>query len=351
MTETQRSYAIDHAKCIGIILVIFGHFPNNIINVLMPYTFHMPLFFFIGGMLFSIKKGFVKFYKGILTKYLLYIVISYLILGMSAKVLHHYFNTMDMNVFGSNPIETIKIAITNNFHNNMMFIIGWFLFSYMILLAISFPLFKTAMTLQRWVNTDIAFIIIGLAAGYVAIVYIAPEYKTQKLFQLNVFSQVLVGLMFFSIGYALKDVIWKILNPYVALIIFLSVYVLRQYGLITTTYVSWSTYNDGFYMTLISALSGIYITLFFAYLLSLAGEFNLSRFIGINSKSIMTFHMLTFTVIDIIVSKFGLFTINQHNIMAHYIKPFSFPIYLIASIILSFLIGKALSVVTFRKYS
>lgn len=56
MDKKQRIYFIDNAKFIGIYLVIFGHAPlpsylNNFI-----YTFHMPLFFVISGMLFSFEK-------------------------------------------------------------------------------------------------------------------------------------------------------------------------------------------------------------------------------------------------------------------------------------------------------
>jgi len=349
--EKQHSYAIDHAKCIGIILVLFGHFPNGIINILLPYTFHMPLFYFIGGLLFNPYKEAKKFYKGIIIKYLLYISIAYVFLGGSAKLLNKYFSTRDMNVFGNGVLETIKLAIENNFHNNLFFIIGWFLFSYMLLLVVAMPVIRILTLAKRFVNVDILIIISGLIFGYFAITYLSPAYKMNKVFYLNTTVQVMVGLMFFCIGYSVKDVMWKILNPYVAFALFLIVYVLRQYGLITTTYVSWSTYNDGFAMTILSALCGIYITMFFSQMLANSGELRLSRYIGINSKSIMTFHMLSFTLIDVIFMKMGFFTINKNNILQHYITPFSFPLYLILSIIISLCIGKFLSFITFRRFS
>lgn len=349
--EKQHSYAIDHAKCIGIILVLFGHFPNNIINVLLPYTFHMPLFFFIGGLLFNPYKNAKKFYNGIAVKYLLYISLAYIFLGVSAKSLHNLFNTSDMNVFGDGVISTVRLAVENNFHNNMFYIIGWFLFSYMILMAIAMPVIRLLSMPGRFVNTEILIILFGLVVGYFAITYISPEYKASKEFYLNTASQVMVGLMFFCIGYSSKEIIWNILNPYIAFALFLLVYVLRQYGMITTTYVSWSTYNDGFYMSLLSAMCGIYITMFFSSMLAKYGDLNLSRYIGVNSKSIMTFHMLSFTLIDVAISYFGYFKINGSNIMQHYISPFSFPLYLVLSIVISICIGKFLSFITFRRFS
>ena len=349
--EKQHSYAIDHAKCIGIILVLFGHFPNNIINVLLPYTFHMPLFFFIGGLLFNPYKDVKIFYKGIAVKYLLYISLAYIFLGCSAKLLHALFNTSDMNVFGDGFISTVRLAVENNFHNNLFYIIGWFLFSYMLLLAIAMPVIRLLAMPSRYINTDILIIIFGLVVGYFAISYVSPEYKASKEFYLNTASQVMVGLMFFCLGYATKDIIWKILNPYIAFALFLLVYVLRQYGMITTTYVSWSTYNDGFYMSLLSALCGIYITMLFSNMLAKYGDLSLSRQIGINSKSIMTFHMLSFTLIDIAFSYAGYYKINANNIMQHYVSPFSFPLYMVISIIMSMSIGKFLSFITFRRFS
>lgn len=63
--DYQRSLAIDYIKCIGIILVVYGHYDRYTINVLHPYFFHMPLFFFLGGMLINLNKSSFKFYKDI----------------------------------------------------------------------------------------------------------------------------------------------------------------------------------------------------------------------------------------------------------------------------------------------
>ncbi len=54
--NSNRIQWIDMAKGIGIILVILGHgiFPNKLIIWL--YSFHMPLFFFLSGAVFSINR-------------------------------------------------------------------------------------------------------------------------------------------------------------------------------------------------------------------------------------------------------------------------------------------------------
>jgi len=53
---SRRVEWLDYAKFIGIFLVILGHqdLPASVYNFI--YTFHMPLFFFISGYLFSFQK-------------------------------------------------------------------------------------------------------------------------------------------------------------------------------------------------------------------------------------------------------------------------------------------------------
>lgn len=68
---SERFQWIDFAKGVGIILVVYGHVARGIVNAGIPYTgynhgmfdrflysFHMPLFFFLSGLMFveSLKK-------------------------------------------------------------------------------------------------------------------------------------------------------------------------------------------------------------------------------------------------------------------------------------------------------
>lgn len=67
MAGRFRINEIDIAKGIGIILVIIGHcLPNNSLLRLMIYSFHMPLFFVLSGMVLDeekIKEGKKCFWK------------------------------------------------------------------------------------------------------------------------------------------------------------------------------------------------------------------------------------------------------------------------------------------------
>lgn len=73
---------IDVARGIGIILVIQGHALSALVYRHFIYAFHMPLFFFISGLLFDYKKyslsvTFKKSVKGILVPYVGFALLSY----------------------------------------------------------------------------------------------------------------------------------------------------------------------------------------------------------------------------------------------------------------------------------
>lgn len=56
MEERKRNSYIDIAKGLGMLLVIWGHIKQGGLSVDFTYSFHMPFFFFLSGMLFSPEK-------------------------------------------------------------------------------------------------------------------------------------------------------------------------------------------------------------------------------------------------------------------------------------------------------
>jgi len=81
---SQRYLWIDYAKVIGIFLVVFGHtaIPRYLYDAI--YGFHMPLFFFISGYLFSFKKFqslsefFYRRAKQLIVPYFCFNIITYI---------------------------------------------------------------------------------------------------------------------------------------------------------------------------------------------------------------------------------------------------------------------------------
>jgi len=70
MNERKRIEWVDVVKGIVMILVIISHteehfMPGQMVTLKIPiYSFHMPLFFFVSGYLFSMKGNFKEFVKG-----------------------------------------------------------------------------------------------------------------------------------------------------------------------------------------------------------------------------------------------------------------------------------------------
>ena len=62
-TDKERITWIDMAKGFGIIAVFIGHMVQNSPLGSFVYSFHMPLFFFLSGYLFTSGQGFLKFLK------------------------------------------------------------------------------------------------------------------------------------------------------------------------------------------------------------------------------------------------------------------------------------------------
>lgn len=84
----KRIYWIDYAKAFCIFLVVLGHsyLPESAKNVI--YVFHIPLFFFISGTLFSFEKHPV--YTSFLKKKVLQILIPYLFFNITTYIFWYF---------------------------------------------------------------------------------------------------------------------------------------------------------------------------------------------------------------------------------------------------------------------
>ncbi|MBR5376735.1 MAG: acyltransferase family protein, partial [Lachnospiraceae bacterium] len=104
MADRKRVAYIDLAKGIGMVLVLCGHLQNDTVFSFSPYiqgfcrwifSFHMPMFFIISGMLFALKgeipgmKAFFrKRFSSIMVPYFLFSAIYFLIIIYGVFVSH-----------------------------------------------------------------------------------------------------------------------------------------------------------------------------------------------------------------------------------------------------------------------
>ncbi len=96
MIENKRITYLDMAKGLGMVLVLCGHLQNDTVFSLSPYiqgfcrwifSFHMPMFFIISGMLFAAKGEipelsvfFKKRFRSIMLPYIWFSIIYFLII-------------------------------------------------------------------------------------------------------------------------------------------------------------------------------------------------------------------------------------------------------------------------------
>lgn len=187
MHTTNRIEWIDYAKAIGIWLVIMGH----ILNVSRPiegglytviYSFHMPFFFFVSGLLFSTKK--MPFGSFAISK-VKSLLVPYLLLNILCAVL-----CIPMYLCNAFPIADLHAPILDLltlFDGNMGSKYAppsWFLISLFIVMMIRFFAEKCAL---HW-----RLLIMGIA---IAMTYVLSMYKLP----LSV-DKIPGAYVFFSIG-------------------------------------------------------------------------------------------------------------------------------------------------------
>lgn len=198
---------IDYAKVIGIWLVVLGHILNSgryiesdMYNVI--YSFHMPFFFFISGILFSTKEmPFSLFVKDKIKK----LIVPYFLLNLLCVVLcvplylyPEVFPTSNYHDFVPDVCTLVDGELGSAFSRP-----SWFLLSLFIVMLMSY----WAVKLKTYWQLLIAGIGVGLT--YIATIYEIP---------LNL-DTIPGGFVFFLMGYIMRNQMRKTtpLNKWVLL--------------------------------------------------------------------------------------------------------------------------------------
>lgn len=312
--KEKFSLFVDYSKAIGILAVILGHLPNVpmlTFNFITPYMYHMPLFFFIGGMLFRPGKKLTHVLKKVFTQYVLYTSITYVIIGLISNYAANKFGIHLSNPLFGDVSNIIKKAFLSNMHNNKMFMVAWFLVAYAIVYVISNII--TSITTSIFKENKLIYIAISIVLGLIAVAYLPQLYASTKMQSINLLCQVLVGMMFYALGYLFNKNILNILTAFGFIISFSIVIFLVKFGVLSMFFMAWSKYPNGAVVSIIGACCGIYCILYLAKLLACTEHNHLIRLIGSSSKTIMSWHMMTFLCLDIIISKMGYFDISKYN--------------------------------------
>ncbi len=310
-----------------------GHYSWTPITSFHVYLFHMPLFFFIGGLLATpISSSLKSWCAKWLRQYLGYLLLWYIIIAALTSLIKHYVDTQIVLSLGQGW-WLLHLPLRYNFHNNSLFMVAWFILSY----GLASLIFRVSISLlgaylqSHVVKSLLVVSLVGL--GFVAANYGGPIYNADRSqWYLNVATQTSVGLSFMALGFAFR--------PYLKLLGNLALFCAAASILITFVAngsfselgMSWSEYPNGYLIHLCSALIGIYCLLAVAYMLSLLRKSTWLCTVGLHSKDIMTMHLLCFVLIDLIMVRLGLMDSTEISALNHYSSENTWLLYMLAGL-------------------
>ena len=183
----ERYKELDLMKGIGIILVYLGHVFNlyglkwNVLFIFLyrtTYSFHMPLFFFISGLLSNTDKeiSLEKFYKGKIKR----LLVPYLFINFIDFIPRTLFPQFVNSEFGG--VKEVLVYGTK---------ISWFVYTLFIIFMI-FPF------LDKYILKKDKYYLFGLL---LIILNYLKIFENIEIFSLN---KVVSYLMFFYMGYIIK---------------------------------------------------------------------------------------------------------------------------------------------------
>lgn len=331
MFTSDERIAIDYVKALGIISVVIGHYYWRPFGAPDPYLFHMPLFFFLGGVLMNSGKSSKKFFADIFKRHIVYIAITYLIIGAIVTIISKFAPIDQGEPFSGGLFGTISNIYNYCFHNNKFFLVAWFLAAYACACVVMFTV--TSM-LSQHSHHCVSLLVISLVSGFIGIRYAPAWYYSSGNIAYNYLSQIFTGFMFMGIGFSINGILFKCVNIYGFFFCYLAVSFLTLSGKSETITMSWSKYPSGFLITTIVSLMCIYML--FCLCSFLSKSFGKTSFaqIGTSSKTIMSYHLLVMYGLDYIFSRMGMVDLHGVGALSHHYNYTVWPFYIITPIAL-----------------
>jgi fucose 4-O-acetylase-like acetyltransferase len=289
----ERINWMDIAKGLGIVLVIIGHTGSSSSSLTTYiFSFHMPLFFFISGYLFSVGKYDFKsyFYKKLKTLLIPYFVFAFLTYIFWAAVGRKFGADSELDIQLLKPL--LGIFYSNGNDNWLIFNTPLWFLTCLFLVEIGFYMITRYVHKQRYILLVLIMISI---AGYLDSLYLPFRFPWG-------FDVALSALAFYGYGHLIKQNM-QILRIFKGGIVrallsiaFLIVgyFVSEANGKVDMNLNQYGNYIF-FYM---AALSGIAAVILISQFINKMGVI---RFIGQNTLVIMLVHMLLLSGIKAIV--------------------------------------------------
>ncbi len=321
--KTERISWIDIARGIGIILVIYGHGLNAESVRHLIYAFHMPLFFFLSGIVYHHRTyprftAFIqKSIKSILLPYLLFTSLSYLIWMVNRDP-----HLVSLDQFKHHALQMLY---ANGNNGGLFFnVVLWFL-PCLFITKITFAFITQKISNPRWIA---AILFLFSLVGYASSVF----FKGVKLpFGIET---ALTAIVFFGLGYlwnTKKTAMKKILSRHAHLLFILGTLLVIIIGSIqfrvfgSQVDMLQNKYHN-YFLFYAGALSGISATIALSTLIK---KNVVLENIGKNSLVLFIWHMIVFTHFNQILRIF-----LDAQTMQHIRNTMIAPLYTIGSILL-----------------
>jgi len=284
--KMDRFSWVDVARGLGIILVIYGHTLGSDGNRYLIYSFHMPLFFFLSGLVFHKRSN--EAYIDSLKKDLRRILIPYFLFALASLVL--WFIILSPKDQTLNAIYSQIIGIFFGNANNGYLAINtvlWFLPCLFLTKQIFWRLSK----LNK--NILILTLIIFSLAGFTSSLYFS-NIKLPFGFEIA-----LTGIVFFGMGYLwnfIPDKINAIFNKY-------NIFLMAIFIVLTVFFadLNYQTYGlqidmrlnrlNNYYYFYIAAISGILAIIFLSKFIN---KNKLLEYLGKNTMPLFIWHYFVF---------------------------------------------------------
>lgn len=205
---------VDWTKIIGIFLVTLGH--GNLVSVELNtfiYSFHMPLFFILSGILFKYRNFIESLKKGWHTLLVPYFIINLIILAYTS-ILLILKGTFDVQMFLGKVVAVIVGLGYNVGYLSPVSAPTWFLISLFFLHIL------TSLREDRAYRLLLVLFCIG-------VFLILQYYEIDTLVPID---STLLAMPFFIAGYEMKEFFKRDLSFYVVLIIFVALIVFNYYN-------------------------------------------------------------------------------------------------------------------------
>lgn len=204
---SKRIFELDIARVIGMYLVVFGHLYDGDSPIRMwIYSFHMPLFFFVSGILHKERASFnasvAHFAKALLLPTVVFGVV-YLVLFIPLT----YFNISLYNDFATPPVDN-HLPFIGYMVAMLKFVVLDALLSHSLPDGVIWFL-VTLFYCKVWtLLLDRRPLLIGIC--YLLLFYVCFKYNANLLFV----KQSLMALPFYVIGYKFKNKILAAIHHY-----------------------------------------------------------------------------------------------------------------------------------------